>query len=68
MLASVGLLVFGFDVKGGENFREWAKKEALAREKVIENGGEIEFGKYYSKSEFEPAEDLDGMPTDKEQG
>jgi hypothetical protein len=35
----------------------WARDEALARERVIANGGETEFGKYYNKYEFEYSED-----------
>ena len=31
----------------------WARQEALAREKVIEEGGEIEFGKYYGTHQFD---------------
>ena len=29
------------------SLEEWAKNEALAREKAIENGEKIQFGKYY---------------------
>ena len=37
-------LVLGYNTGARETFRDWARKEALAREEVIENGGEIEFG------------------------
>ena len=45
----------------------WARREALARETVIANGGEIQFGVYYNNKQFEEAGDCgDTMPTIKE--
>lgn len=41
------VLVGGGMISDKDDFREWARREALAREKVQEAGGEIEFGKYY---------------------
>ncbi len=38
-------LVLGYNTGARETFRDWARKEALAGEEVVENGGEIEFGK-----------------------
>lgn len=39
----------------------WARTEALARERVIANGGKVEFGKYYSAHTFSETE-LDKVP------
>jgi hypothetical protein len=44
----------------------WARREALAREKVVENGGEIEFGKWYQTVQFQEDE-IDNMPVVKEE-
>lgn len=44
----------------------WARREALAREKVVENGGEIEFGKWYQSVQFQEDE-IDNMPIVKEE-
>ena len=54
-------LVFGLSAKGNsDSFTEWARREALAREAVVENGGEIEFGKYYQT----PVYEADGVEGD----
>ena len=37
--------------------QSWAKDEAIARREVIANGGEVEFGKWYSTPEFETGPD-----------
>lgn len=34
-------------------FQEWARREAIARKKVVDNGGEVKFGKYYMYTTFE---------------
>ena len=46
--------------------QNWARNEALAREKVVENGGTIEFGKWYQYPTF-TAEAIDTMPTQNEE-
>ena len=56
------LLVFGYGNTQRESFREWARREALARERVIEDGGELEFGKFYSSKEGYAVESIDVMP------
>mmetsp|Transcript_19482 Transcript_19482/g.21127 ORF Transcript_19482/g.21127 Transcript_19482/m.21127 type:complete len:169 (+) Transcript_19482:79-585(+) len=52
-----------------ETFNDWATAEALARRKVRAEGGEIEFGKFYSKPKdlrtykyTANDEDEDGVP------
>lgn len=44
----------------------WAKREAIARMKVVEEGGEIEFGKYYGPGDgnvaYEASEDVGEPP------
>merc|ERR1719235_2830607 len=57
-----GVLVFGYGNTERESFREWARREAFAREKIIEEGGEIEFGKFYSSKEGYSVESIDVMP------
>mmetsp|Transcript_33808 Transcript_33808/g.49083 ORF Transcript_33808/g.49083 Transcript_33808/m.49083 type:complete len:176 (+) Transcript_33808:726-1253(+) len=52
-----GILALTFTVKESDSFREWAIREAKAREEVREAGGEIEFGKYYSTPVFEEDEE-----------
>ena len=47
-------------------YQAWARREALAREKVVEAGGEIEFGKWYQSVQFEESE-IDNMPVLKEE-
>ena len=46
--------------------QEWARREAIAREKVMEEGGEIEFGKWYQNAKFQENE-IDNMPTELEE-
>jgi hypothetical protein len=38
--------------------QSWARREAIARMKIKEEGGEVEFGKYYSmiKEDREPTD------------
>lgn len=55
-------LVFGYGNVQRESFREWARREALARERVVEEGGELEFGKFYSSKEGYAMESIDVMP------
>ena len=40
-------LVLGYNTGSRETFRDWARLEALAREDVVANGGEVEFGKIF---------------------
>ena len=63
-LSVIALVVF-YGSKNDQTFREWARMEAIAREKHIENGGELEFGKYYSVMEYEQ-EAIDQHPKQKE--
>jgi hypothetical protein len=42
--------------------KDWAKREALAREKVRAQGVEIEFGKYYQGVTFKENDELGGIP------
>lgn len=57
-------LTFGMATKSNDSFTDWARREAIARESVKENGGEIEFGKYYQNAEYELSGDQgDAMPT-----
>jgi hypothetical protein len=56
------ILIVGLNAKGGDEFKEWARREALAREKVKENGGDVIFGNYYQKVTYQ-AEEVDQMPT-----
>eukprot|EP01041_Mallomonas_annulata_P012784 gene12783-26954_t len=62
VFACTALLTTNIYFSHDENFQMWAKREALAREKIIENGGEIEFGKYYSDSTNFVSEEVDKMP------
>jgi len=54
-------LVFGMSAKSNDSFTDWARREALAREQVKENGGEIKFGTYYQNAEYEDDE-IDTTP------
>jgi hypothetical protein len=47
-------------------FQAWARREAIAREKIMENGGEVEFGKWYQSAKFEETE-IDLMPVELEE-
>ena len=60
---STHLLIFNFLFSVPQG---WARREALAREKVVENGGTIEFGKWYQYPTF-TAEGIDNMPTQVEE-
>ena len=62
-------LVVGLSLKEDDSFKAWARREALAREVAVENGEEIEFGKYYSAGSrgFEEDE-MDTMPVVKSGG
>lgn len=55
-------VVFGYGNTERESFRSWARREALAREKVVEEGGELEFGKFYSSKDGLTTETVDTMP------
>ena len=60
------ILTVGSNIKSGGTFPEWARREALAREKHIENGGTVEFGKYYQNAEYEDGDGIDAAPVMKE--
>lgn len=46
-----------------ESLRVWALKEAIERNKILEEGGEIEFGKYYHEHSGKyTVEEVDQMP------
>lgn len=45
--------------------QEWARREAIAREKLMDEGVEIEFGKWYQSAKFQENE-IDLMPTELE--
>ena len=59
---SAGALIFGYGNTDRESFREWARREAVARERIVEEGGELEFGKFYSSKEGYVVESIDVMP------
>mmetsp|Transcript_3724 Transcript_3724/g.3861 ORF Transcript_3724/g.3861 Transcript_3724/m.3861 type:complete len:132 (+) Transcript_3724:78-473(+) len=63
----ISLLVVGKGFSNNDNFQEWAKKEAVARETIKENGGEIEFGKFYSDRKEYASDAIDVMPVIKEE-
>ena len=48
MVGSILTLAMGYQMKTKESFREWARREAEARERIKETGGEIEFGDVYN--------------------
>lgn len=60
-LACFGYVAFGLAAKENDSFNDWCRREALAREKHIANGGAVEFGKYYQSSSYEE-DALDNMP------
>eukprot|EP01033_Poteriospumella_lacustris_P016417 gene16417-11736_t len=45
-----GMFVYHtYDEKRDDDFGQWAKREAEARLNILEEGGEVQFGKYYSQ-------------------
>jgi len=63
------VLAFGLSAKGNsDSFTEWARREALARDLIKENGGEIVFGTYYQTAQYEEGDGVDALPKIKEQG
>ena len=42
--------------------QSWARREYLAREQAIENGEEVEFGKWYQKSAAYDSNEVDQIP------
>lgn len=62
MISCLAVIVGGSAMKQEDSFSTWAKREAVAREKVLENGGEIEFGKYYQGTKFVDGEGLQAAP------
>ena len=59
------VLAFGLSAKGNtDSFTEWARREALARETVRENGGEVAFGTYNRAKKYrEGGVEGDSTPT-----
>eukprot|EP00615_Pteridomonas_danica_P001686 CAMPEP_0114349648 /NCGR_PEP_ID=MMETSP0101-20121206/15700_1 /TAXON_ID=38822 ORGANISM="Pteridomonas danica, Strain PT" /NCGR_SAMPLE_ID=MMETSP0101 /ASSEMBLY_ACC=CAM_ASM_000211 /LENGTH=119 /DNA_ID=CAMNT_0001488347 /DNA_START=33 /DNA_END=392 /DNA_ORIENTATION=+ len=47
--ASAFLMIVGLANKPSTDIREWARNEAIAREKVVAKGGEVEWGTFYNK-------------------
>lgn len=62
ILGSFLVVAGGASMKTDDDFLTWARREALAREQVIANGCEVEFGKYYHKTEYKE-ETLGAPPT-----
>eukprot|EP01039_Chlorochromonas_danica_P008666 gene8665-9550_t len=60
-LLTAGVFITIFLTRDTEAFSTWARAEALARERILANGGEVEFGKYYSGHTFSETE-LDKVP------
>lgn len=59
-IAFVGCSV-GLYSSDTDTFQDWARREAIARNVIIENEGTIEFGKYYQSKTYE-FEDEDTAP------
>lgn len=56
------ILTAGMSMKSDDSFKGWARREAQAREQVVENGGTVEFGKYYQVAEYEQGDEIDVAP------
>ena len=56
------ILTAGMSMKENDSFTDWARREAQAREQVVENGGTVEFGKYYQVAEYEQGDEIDVAP------
>lgn len=52
MAACVTVVVGGSLTNTEDTFGSWARREALARERVLEAGGEVEYGKYYQGTAY----------------
>jgi hypothetical protein len=52
ILSCTLVVVGGSFMKTDVDFQTWARREAEAREKIIEKGGEIEYGKYYQTVKY----------------
>jgi hypothetical protein len=50
-----------------ESFTSWARTEAEKRQEILADGGEIEFGKYYSTASYEKDEEKGKIPILKEE-
>ncbi len=57
------LLVVGVGSQNNDTFKSWCRREALARETHEENGGEVEFGKYYQKIEYQIEGEVGAVPS-----
>lgn len=65
-IISFGIIYFGTSqTKDFDKYKDWARQEAKARAIFVENGGEVEFGKWYQTEEYE-LEAIDAIPTPKE--
>ena len=60
IFSSLLVMVGGSMMNDKDDFLTWARREALAREQVIANGGDVEFGKYYHGTEYK--EEVVGAP------
>lgn len=56
-------LALCFMTKPFNSFRDWANREALAREKRVENGEEVEFGIYYQTIKYVDNKEMSGLTT-----
>ena len=61
-VACFGHVAFGLASKEDDSFNNWCRREAIAREEHVANGGEVEFGKYYQAVGYEETE-VDTMPS-----
>ena len=65
-LATVALALSG-GANTKESFTSWARTEAEKRQEILADGGEIEFGKYYSTASYEKDEEKGKIPILKEE-
>jgi hypothetical protein len=52
MISTLTVLIGGSYMRDQETFMKWSMREAIAREKLIEKGGVVEFGKYYQHTKY----------------
>lgn len=67
--ASALVLIVGISNKPQTSILQWAREEALARMKIEDDGGEVEFGTHYAKEVSPPyaKEEVGEMPTVEEE-
>eukprot|EP01031_Cornospumella_fuschlensis_P026631 gene26631-32181_t len=62
----VGMFAFVYAaISKPDEFKDWARREALAREKVLARGGVVEFGTYYQTRRF--YEEMGAAPIEEEE-